>query len=550
MSFTLLPITAVIAGAILLVLALYLLQWLRTRTSVVVVAAVYFWQQVNHQAPARVLWQKFRYWSALLLSSLIVLLIWLAFAGIQLGGQKANTQSLYFLDNSVLMLAHGNMAAAKVQLMSDFAADATPIHQVWLGDAGATLLLKSDESKALLAPRLAAVEATVHQTSFLPWLQALQARTAANTAVNIYYYGVALNRAALAAIPANFTFHPRYIAEPVSRNLGIVALGQAPAASAVWGKVDVMFQLYASDDTQLNASLIKFALNGHWFQPSDVTPLGEGRFKLSNLDVSTAPQQLQLALTQADDFTADDTATLTLATLPTLKVQLGYGLPTWLPKLLTLDKGVSLVTHTADVSVCLAGDAQCPSAAASLVLDDSLDKVVFAAPTHYWQASLQNQWRQNGWQTLVEQQQFPALVMQQSDTRQVRLSVNAINQLLQEQSAELPRIISQSLRWLANNSQMTPYLAIGEPWPQGPMTTSTLEPLPLEAGLLENSQGQSWSAALLSTTDSRVITERPALEAETSMMPLNANSMLFWCLMVALLLLLAEWMLIQRGHLP
>lgn len=555
MSFGNLPLAAVIAGAIALALSLFLLQWLRSRTKVIQVATSQFWQQALQQAPARVWWQKFRYLLAWLLSVAIALLLWLALSGVQLSGSGNTPTAFYFIDSSAAMTAAEHFVDAKQQLRHDVAASDSQHRQVWLGGAVATLLLNSGDNNALLSAKLANIDAQIQSSSWSQWLVALRQDTADDAAVDVYYYGPSLSRSELAAIPSNITLHNRYVAPAITHNLGIVALGQTPAQSGLWGKVDVQFSLYASDDRPLTAQLVKFALDGQWFQPANIRALGAGRFVIADLDVANAPQQLQLSLATSDDFSADDSASLMLASLPVVRVQLGENLPAWLNQLFSVDSGINLVSDNADVAVC-ASVASCSNARARLVLDADSNVAHYVGHngdnSQDWQQALTLQWQQNGWTTLAARQQFPQLLFEQAaDRREQHLSPVSLNLMLQQQRAELPLLLADSIRWLAQEQQVTPYLALSAPWPQS--YAEQLSSLPLQAGQQHNLNGQAALAALSSPALSQAVTHDSSA-APTDVLDALVDapllSLLSWCMLLAAALLLLEWALLQRGRLP
>ncbi|QSX34143.1 BatA domain-containing protein [Shewanella avicenniae] len=565
MSFSNLPFVAVIAGAMLLAIALFALQFLRPRTKVVTVATAQFWQQAAQQAPARVLWQKFHYWLALLLSIAIALLLWGALSGMHRSQTQQPVLALYFIDNSVAMQANTRLRDAKKQLLQDVAISQAEQRQVWVGDASAMLLLDQQDNNALLGPKLVSVAASAHQSVFQQWLS-LMLQQHPTEAIKLYYYGAPFWGKQLAELPSQVTLHPRYLAPALSHNLAIVSLGQAPAQSGLWGKVDVSFGLYASDERPLSANMVQFSLDGYWLQPTDIRALGDGKFMIRDLDVASAPQQLQLTLASDDEFSADNTATLTLASMPVIKLQLASNTPAWLHTLVRLDRGVTLVDADADVAVCLSAD-NCPSAKAQLLLDesDNLARFVVAREqdeqdkqAEQWQAALAEQWQQNGWQTLAEQQQFPPLRsgrVTMSVARQVHFSAAGLNQLLEQQSADLPKLISQALRWLANQQQFTPYLSVAEPWPQTTAAAANaLSPTPLVAGIQTNASGKiayaSMLAPSLSMSVSASVTEPVAAAQDSLASSVSALSMLSWGILLAAVLLLLEWALLQRGRLP
>ncbi|WP_417762864.1 hypothetical protein [Shewanella sp.] len=554
MSFANLPVVAYIGGALLLIAALVAMQWLRSRSSVVPIATIQFWIQAAQQAPARVWWQRFRYWLALLLSIVIAILLWTALSGVQLANTHKSQISLYFIDSSVVMQPQHRLADAKTQLLHDISATSAAQRQVWSGDVSASLLLQADESYALLAPRLAGINATAHSNQFSHWLANVVEHDFPTQDIDIYYYGAPLATKVTQALAARIKLHYRYIAPALADNVGIVALGQMPAASGEWGKVDVLFSLFASDHRPLRADMVQFSLNGQAFQPQTIEALGDSTFVLKGINTSAAAQQLKLSLQQGDLFSADDQATLTLARLPVIRVALQAGVPPWIAPLISLSDGATVVDTNADVAVCLTATG-CPAAISVLYLDATNNVAQFSAPGDKWFSGLRQQWQQNGWGTLSAAQQFPTLQLASSAERQLHLNLVAMNQLVNSESAQLPRFWLQSLRWLANSDDLTPYLAVDQPWPQrrSSLTTgaSVITPMPLLAGTIAGRNGEQSSVSLLSiaissSVSNEVAATEPELDASAPLSP----SPLWCCIVLALLLLLLEWILLQRGRLP
>lgn len=573
MSFSNLPLLAVIAGAVVIAALLFMSQWLKSRTKVINVATSQFWQQAIKQAPARVWWQQFRYWWAWLLALVIALLLWLALSGANLSRPTAQQQHWYFLDASAAMTAAHRFSDAKAQLLNDVAADNDNHRQVWLGDAVASLLLTAEDNQALLAARLAHSQAQLQHNSFSDWLaqqqQRLKQDSAANStaaAISVYYYGAplsALEQAQLKQLPSNIQVHWRYLAPALARNVGIVALGQAPAQSGQWGKVDVLFKLYDSEQQPLSSRAVKFSLNGEWFQPANIRALADGEFVIADLDVASRPQTLGLTLAQPDTFSADDSASLTLASLPVIRVQLAATTPQWLQQLLALDNGIALVNEAADVAVC---DSQqrCPAAPAQLLLDADTNVAHYVAKTTAvsqsaaaaatWQQALVQQWQQNGWLALAAKRQFMQLRFEQaeSNVRQLHLSTHSLATLLDEQSADLPLFMLQAIRWLAGNRQFTPYVSLSAPLPQQ-YGASDIYPMPLQAttALPSTDETNNVTAAnLLSERISRAVTQAPhsaVVTVDDNQWPMSLVSLF---ILLAAGLLIVEWLMLQRGRLP
>ena len=80
MSFSNLPIGAVLAGIAALAGVLYALQRLRVRHRPVTVVTTLFWKEAVEETRARVLVHRFRHFWAYLLLLTIVSLLWIAIA--------------------------------------------------------------------------------------------------------------------------------------------------------------------------------------------------------------------------------------------------------------------------------------------------------------------------------------------------------------------------------------------------------------------------------------------------------------------------------------
>ncbi|MFC6839759.1 hypothetical protein ACFQGW_07815 [Xanthomonas theicola] len=361
MTFATFPSWVVAVGAALLLALVTLLYRLRVRRTPVALAGATLWQQAVRQLPPRRLGGRWRRPLAWLLSLLLVLLLWLAAAGLRNPLADDGRRHVYYLDASAWLLGAGAFDAARAALERDVAARPAAQREVLLGDGMPSLLLAGDERTALLRARLRDSAARARPSGFPAWL-ASAGREGSDTLV--HYYGAApVLAAARGARPAGVQVEASFLAPPLAGNRGIVALGAAPAASGRWDAVDVLVALDAVGGPPPGRDALDVRLDGRPL-PAGIRTVDDATGMLLT-DVPAAGGTLQVALRQRDHFAADDAAALVLPMRRRLRVGVVGTLPPTLRDVLALDPSLQQVAPLQAQVLVVAADADADADAAA-----------------------------------------------------------------------------------------------------------------------------------------------------------------------------------------
>lgn len=492
------PVVA--AGALVLAAIVYGLQHLRVRRRVVRMPTAGLWRQALRDAPASVLGGRFRFWLTYMLILGISLLLWAATALPQGEAAAGQGRQTFYLDNSALLLGEDDLHAAKRALLADVRTVAPDRRDVVLGDAVATRLLAPGESVSLLARRLDLVQAQARPSHFAEWLR--------HAAGPVRYYGAWPTARETAADGGGRTVTYGYLAHGVPGNRGIVALGVMPARSGRWATADVLASVAAADGTVPDD--LRWTLDGERIDPSRIESLGNGRYRLS--DVDAAGQEIMVALARGDGFPADDSARLRLPDRRPLRVALLAGTPAAIRAAVAADDSLAVVpAGQAQVAI---GDAAAlrTTTLPALVLTDAATQapaVVLAGPAEAARDDLVGRFDELGLPAAE------AVVVEDATAR--RIGVGAAMFAARSpfaDSAAMPVLLSRSLHWLGGTPD----------WQS------------------ENPAALTDRATTLAAADGSA---RPEIVHLGSAWP---NLAIIGLLFGALLLLGGEWWLFQRGR--
>jgi hypothetical protein len=543
-SFANLPLLGVIAGLVGLAAVLYALQWLRVRYREVPVVTTMFWREALEEAPARVFRERFRHLPAYLLLLAICALLWLALAGPRWPTRDDNVHYVLLLDGSAAM-ARGDRFERAVHALE---ADLRRLNKdrrevIWVGGRMRTLLA-SGEDAALLQRRIAdlAPEATPSMMDQAVRLHETAHRPHRKTEVRTY-------RGATAAPRAN---------EP---NAGITALGIAAAASGAWNRFDALVRAESTAGS-VDLTALEITLDEAALPVAQITAVGEGAFLLKDLPAAGA--LLQVKIRGGDSFALDDVASVRLPRRPAIRVQVSPSLQPVLARVLAADPGVESVVQDPHVVIRRAsesiGTGQPALVFAPLASQPAAFRVAWpqAWPSDRLAATMQS----------FGLAQIDASALAQVAQRPIGISVepgprrefSVWEELLRDdynftRSRSFPLFVAQSVRWLAATPGWYPYVAAGEPLPQGELASASIDVLgaafvPEVAGELSVARGEApLHAALLDSgvtvgTSGDIGVEDDPLSLGAAPDPMTL------LLLLALLLLAAEWLLYQRGRVP
>lgn len=563
-------VTTLLAGSVLLALVLYGLQRLRVRQRVLKLPTAALWQQAVQDTSLRVLGKTFRYWLAYLLSLILVLLLWFSAAEPKQAQNDATAPTqLFFLDASAAMTVGEHFSEATAALVRDSATVPAEQREVFLGDSWHSRLLAKGEHQALLTERLALANARNTAPSFAMWLQALAPRLAANEQLTIHYYGANISLP-VTPLPTGVSLVYGYQAPIISANSGIVSLGQSAAASGNWRLVDIFIELVATDSNNVDATALQFSLDQQQFEPTKLQALGNNRYLLP--DVNADGRLFTVSLASNDAFVADDSASLYLAKRTVIPVAVTAAVPRIIQDVIKLDPALELTDEANAAVLVHAASEPITTTLPTFVLADSAVQqhtFTFFANTEQEQQHLATRLAEFA----LTQTETRALANQLGLAVSVDIisaeqrSIEVWQALFNEdssfvRSAAMPVFLATSLRWLAQVADITPYAQVGQVL--SPATSHAAIDVQSGTRYLATSgdtqlNGQLLHVALTDKALSERISaaqqslgETPALATSPATVSIDRTSLplVCWLILLAGLIAVVEWYLVQRSRMP
>jgi hypothetical protein len=581
MTFANLSALGVVAGLAGLAALLFALQQLRTRYRDVTVVTTLFWRQVVDEAPVRKLRERFRHPLAYALILAICALLWLAFAEPRFEGAQDDTFHVLVLDGSAGMAARNRFDTVVDALVREVSQLPVGRRQVLWSGAEIRPLLGPDEHALLLTTRLARLAPEAAPASVERLLRQLSASPRPGQATSIRVFGDApVRQEVLALVPPSISV--TRATEPTSLlgNAGITGLGVSDAASGVWNRVDVFVNSRTTDDRDpVSLGDVRLDLDGLAIPAGAIMrlpPTGHEGLSFAIADVPAEGGLLTVSLASEDTLALDNAASVRLPRKPILQVMVSPSLSAVLGPVVDADPGVNLTAGPADVVIRRVGEPVGGDAPA-LEFVSSADQPQAFLLTHpdAFDSSLV-------FASAVDDiglRQIDATSLAQESGRQIEVSVTASDQwrfsvwedLLSEnynftRSRTFPLFVANAVRWLAGTEAWHPFVAAGIPLSRvsagdrvqvvGP-SGRTLDPLgvdfvPPSAGELQLARGgQPLAVSLLDsdvTSGSRDASLQPAEFTPANLVPQTRFAT--WLVLLALLLLAAEWYLVQTGRMP
>ena len=538
MTFGLFSIPALFAGIAAIAVGLWLLQRLRVRHREVEVLTTLFWKDALQETRARVFTRRFRHWRAWALLVVIASLLWVLLGQPHTVAPDA-TQHVVLIDWSVDDAA---LRQEDLTTAMDLAASLPDTHR--------RIVAVGTRMETLLGPReplhLASLRGEMDSGPAphgLAWaIESLAAAADRNTPLAIHIVGNApVDAKRLAALQVSVNAaddgSPRLSVyrvkrEPVTEKPGLATLGVSDSADGAWDAVDVWLAFAGDGDKPIAADRINITCDDAPFdQP--VIARANGAFELRGVPANGA--------TIGVAVDGQPVGTITLPQRSPIRVQLDDNVPESLKQVITLDPACEIVTSDADVRI---GSTD----AANLRLTGA-DQPAFVIRTDDDDA-------QAALAGLVDElalKQIDAMGIAEKIGRVVdvqvfsgeRRAVAIWSSLFTpafdfQESRACPLVVSRAVRWLAQQPPLVEYAAMGER-------------LPTASPAFSRADGERTVTAdgrVLRTTRLLSTVEAAAVPESEIGKQLAAFGPYTWIGLLAVALLIGEWILYQRGQMP
>ncbi|MFT4550474.1 MAG: hypothetical protein ACI9UA_000664 [Pseudoalteromonas tetraodonis] len=546
MNFLNLGTGAFVLGLAAIAGGLYLLQRLRIQYREVEVVTTLFWKQAVEETRARALVRRFRHPLAYLLALAIGALIWLALAEPR-PNRDDETDYILLLDGSAGMGWGDRFQRAQALLKEEAGRLPAERRRVYFCGAEARLVLDRGEEAYLLGPRLEQLSPVACPASIERELLTL-GKAGAATGVKVLVVGDApVGDATLDALPDHIVVE-RLRAEntPVlENNSGIAAIGVAEAASGAFDRVDVMVDVFGRVD------------------PVFVTSLGNSRFEQAPVaeggvyfwrDIPARGDVLEVKLGGEDPLPDDDGARITLPERSALSVALGEGVNPMFRMLVEADPGLAASESGTQATVAIgAASSDLPAIeivtgnGISVRFDQAEDRI--EAESRFDTAGLERVGRKvsadgggdGRFQLMVD--------YQQAAKRTVRIGSDLLGDDYDfVRSSAFPIFVSEAIRWLADASPVPAFAAAGERLPiSDQLNIAGAKFAPPQAGDYPTAAGQTLAVSLPAVAPLAADPlETVASASSAGFWPAIAS----WCILIAIILVGAEWWFFQKGRIP
>lgn len=562
MSWQVLSPFVTVLGALGLAGVLFLLARLRVRHTEHVVPTTLFWKAAIEETRARELTERFRHPWAYLLTLLLALLIWFAFAG-----PKSNavneTERVVLIDTSALDDGRWQALADELERVVD-GFDAGSVRVVTSGLVPATVFAEDDEPR-LADERFAALPRELAPRRLERDLLALGRGRTDERPLELTVVGpTPVREGVLELLDDDVTVRAVVPEALVAEgNRGIARLGLARAASGRFDTVDVLIEVTGPAGADPDLALDKTPLVPVAVDRED-TP--SGRTAIVR-DVPANGDVLRVTLSGDDGYRADDAAAIRLPRRTRLRVS-SSSTDENVALLLASDPGIELVTADAEVHVGAGAPAGVPRLEfVGDTAEPNAFQVVYAAEDEAERVLLES-WQRLGLEQvdgtgLAEQLGEPlGFGARKGDVRAVRLRAELLSSAYDfVDSQSFPLFVSGALRWLAGVEPLVDEVRAGDPiasrssaWSQATTELAVLGGTftPPTVGEWASADGSSIFSSLLdgevsaSGRAAATTLGEPVALAGTR----GALDWIGWLVVLAFLVLGAEWWLVQRGRMP
>lgn len=555
---------------------LFALQRLRVRHRSRLVVTTLFWREALEESRARTLFERFRHPLTYLLLALIGGLLWLSVARIE--GERSEGLSHVFLLDASATMGVGDRFDRAVDALADALEDAPRERtEVLLCGANVTTLLAPGEDRALLAARLgdakpAGVPASVERAVVSA---ASLARRPGSAGRRFVVVGDATVGEAARAVLIDGDWIERLEVDVVEApgNLGITALGLAPARSGAFDAVDALVEVRGAGAGSAAVSLRLGAASVPVGTARVVSP-GVAQYMARDLRVPPKGMGAEARVLRAELFEAagdpqsfDNFAEVVLPELRLIRVLVTTtGDPaadSALRAACSADSAIELVASAARADVVVggalpAGTAPIPAlgVASSTAQEHAILMVDPGAadPDALLESALGELGLDRVDGTRLASELGRTLSMGSaedgSSVRRVSLWAELFDpaRCSFTESRAFPVVLGRTLRWLAATPEIVPYEAMGKALPKRLVGVASGRSFPWE-----RAKGEAHAASLLdvtATTQAGAGGTPQALDQSAHEATSGAGPWRFatWLLALVLVLLLVEWVLYQRGR--
>ncbi len=540
MSFPFLSATAVLAGIAAIAVALWFAQRLRVQHREVEVLSTIFWQQALEETRAHVFVRRFRHWWAWALLVTIASLLWILLAAPQahsLDGTRHVVLINRGLDDQQLRQDDWRLAME--------VAGSLPVGDREIIAVGTELETLLRPGEPLTLARLRGEFDSSPRPSDLTWaIETLAARATTDSPLAIHVIGGApVDPTRLATLLAmsrdDDQGKPFLTVDQVERDAADLALnpvlatlGVADSVQGSWDLVDLWIAIAGSDPSAVE-NRIAATVEGSPIRQT-ATLRGDGLLELRGVPANGATIDIAY-----QDRTV---GSITVPNRTKIRVQIDADVPDTIRQLIQLDPACEIIDADADVTIGSSADANF-----RLVSDDET-AIAITADAEDPEEALAD---------LVDRlaiEQIDATGIAETSGRVVDVQVTSgdkrtiaiwkdlfTSSFDFQESRACPVFVARSMRWLADRPPLVPWAELGQRLPE-----SSPEFGRVIDQRTQTDDGRTLRAARLAADD-RIAASLPRLPFGSL---LAGISPITWLGLVVSLLLVGEWVLHQRGHIP
>jgi hypothetical protein len=549
MSFLNLGVAPFLLGLAAIAILLFLLQRLRVKFREKEVVTTLFWKQAVQETHTRVLMNRFRQFLAYLLALAIAGVVWLAFAEPTLN-QDDMVDTIFLLDGSAGMAWGDRFEQAKSLLRKE--ADRIPAarRRIYFCGADTRLVLDRGEEIYLLMPRLADLAPEACPSSIERDLFALVTDETTRKDLKLFVVGDApIGKTWLAKFRNHAVIERLQPEKPpkLENNIGISAIGVTNSSSGVFDRVDVIFEIAGAIDAGITVTLGD--------QPYNQSPTNEGGTYYLR-DLPARGEVLEIALVEEDALALDNRARITLPARHTVAVEVDENLDDRFHTLIEADPALTRASGKAQIIVGGATDGSLP--AIELVAGNDITVIYEDNLSPLALEQLQDRFSQTGfdrvgWTSSADPDRVGDCLLSPhyvpGSKRKVQIGIELIGSDYDFlQSSAFPLFLSSAIRWLARVEPIEPFVVAGEQSAHvGRFTLVGSDYAPPRAGPHLDQNGKAFEVSLKAV-------QRLENQAINQVTRSTANKR--WpyigtgCLLLALILIGAEWWLYQKGKIP